>query len=54
MSEKRLEKPETQHRRAAITYMVENCGGTGLPFLPTVQGGWGAGASLPYFPFHDG
>jgi hypothetical protein len=54
MSEKRIEKLETQRHRATITYMVKNCGGTGLPFLPTAQGGWGAGASLPCFPFHDG
>jgi hypothetical protein len=24
-----------------MIYLVENCGGAGLPFLPTVRGGWG-------------
>jgi hypothetical protein len=50
----------------ATTYLMGNCGGVGLPFLPTMQGGWGhkrAGtclprrrrsrAGLPYLPFYD-
>jgi hypothetical protein len=40
MSEKHLETLETQHRRAAMTYLLGNCSGAGLPFLPTAQGGW--------------
>ena len=41
MFEKRLETLETQHRRAAISYLVGNRGGASLLFLPTTRGGWG-------------
>lgn len=35
MPEKRPETLETQHHRVAMTYLVGNYGGAGLPFSPS-------------------
>ena len=59
MPEIRLETLETQHRRAAITYLVGKYGGAGLPFSPSywqceVDEGTCADACVLCFPFRDG
>ena len=46
MLEKHPETLETQYHHVAMTYLVGNYGGAGLPFLPTTLGGWGAHAVL--------
>ena len=47
---KRSETFETQHRRTAMIYLVGNCGGAGLPFVPTARGGWGRRRMPPLLP----